>query len=319
MCQEPAAKRVKPSVPKRPNPAAQRLRSLLAQPGVCHQVPCCYDGLSAKLISRAGFDISFMSGFSVAGSHGLPDTQLLSYADMVGALGTIVDASPAGFPVVGDGDNGYGNAVNTKRTVQGYAKAGAAMIMVEDQVLPKRCGHTKGKAVVGFDEAVARVRAACDARDEGGYDILVLARTDARGTHDMAEALRRCAAFRAAGADATFLEAPLSVAEMREYCAAIDGPKMANMLEGGKTPLLRPEELREIGYSFAVYPLTLLSSAIKAMEAALALLKEGQSAEPLLCPFEHVKDTVGFPEYVRHVCSLLTTDLLVLSRSYTYS
>ena len=144
---QPVAKRLKTAPPpKRPNPAAARLRALLADTSVCHQVPCCYDGLTAKLVARAGFDASFMSGFSVAGSHGLPDTQLLSYSDMVGALGAIVDASPPGFPIIGDGDNGYGNAVNAKRTVAGYAKAGAAMIMVEDQVLPKRCCHTKGKA-----------------------------------------------------------------------------------------------------------------------------------------------------------------------------
>eukprot|EP00937_MAST-01D_sp_MAST-1D-sp2_P000028 g28.t1 len=284
---------------KRPRPcadaqsAAAQLRALLAK-AKCYQVPCCSDALGAKLIQRAGFEICFMSGFCVAAVHGHPDTQLIAGGEMSTQLTDICTTTT--LPVIGDGDNGYGNAVNVKHTVRRYARAGAACIMIEDQVQPKRCGHTRGKGVVSRAEAVARVRAAADARDEGA-DILVMARTDARGTHGIDEAIARCVEFRAAGADVTFLEAPLSEAEMERYCREVSGPKMANMIEGGKTPVLPLSRLQAMGFNIAVYPITLLSAAIKAMDAALQLLRQEKPADPLLCEFEHVKDVVGFNKY----------------------
>ena len=141
-----------------------------------------------------------------------------------------------------DGDTGYGNAMNVHRTVAGYAQVGVSAVMIEDQVSPKRCGHTQGKAVVSREEAFARVAAAVDARNEGA-DILILARTDANTTHGLDEAIERCQRFRELGADITFLEAPTSEEEMVRYCEAVEGPKLANMLEGGHTPLLPPAEL----------------------------------------------------------------------------
>lgn len=163
------------------------------------------------------------------------------------------------------------------------------------------CGHTKGKAVVDRDEALRRVRAACDARDaqsdtNGGP--VIIARTDA-ARFDFGEALERVRAFHSAGADVTFLEAPLSVEQMREYCAAVPGPKLANMLEMGESPILPPEQLLDIGYSIAAYPLTLLSAAVKAQEEALRALRDGNPAQvqKLLKTFEELKDVVGFPEY----------------------
>jgi 2-methylisocitrate lyase-like PEP mutase family enzyme len=178
--------------------------------------------------------------------------------------------------------------------VQGYARAGFAAIMLEDQIAPKRCGHTEGKAVVARDEALMRVRAALDARD-AGEDILIMARTDARACVSLDEAIERCRAFRQMGADITFLEAPLDEAEMRRYCAAVDGPKMANLIEGGKTPLLPPDRLEAIGYKIAVYPLTLLNVSIQAMRTALADLAAGRPAAAM--DFDMLKTAVGFPAY----------------------
>ncbi|TAN49731.1 MAG: isocitrate lyase/PEP mutase family protein [Methylococcaceae bacterium] len=271
---------------------ADQLRSLLARPGML-LLPGCYDAISARLIEAAGFAAGFMSGFAVSAARlGLPDTGLISYSELLEQGRGICSA--VHIPMFGDGDTGFGNAMNVKRTVQGYAGAGFACIMLEDQVAPKRCGHTQGKAVANRDEAFLRIRAAVDARDAGA-DILIMARTDARGTHGMDEAIARCRQFRELGADITFLEAPESVEEMRRYCREVDGPKMANMLEYGKTPLLPPAELQALGYQLAAYPLTQLSVAIKAMRAALQDIKNGEPAEVM--DFEDLKSAVGFPAY----------------------
>lgn len=272
---------------------AETLRRLLAKPGLA-VMPCCFDALSAKLIEQAGFPVTFMSGFAVSAARlGLPDTGLISYGEMVDTGRNICAATT--IPVIGDGDTGYGNAVNVKRTLQGYAQAGFAAVMIEDQVWPKRCGHTRGKAVVDRTEAVARIRAACDARDEGA-DILILARTDARAVSGFDEALRRIEAFTEAGADILFLEAPKSEEEMRTFCAATDRPTLANMVEQGETPVLPPAVLQEIGYSLAAYPLTLLSAAMKAMQDALAAFKAGEHPQGLL-DWDSLREVVGFNAY----------------------
>ena len=275
------------------NAAAARLRALLEAPGLV-VMPSCFDALSARLIERAGFPAAFMSGFAVAAARlGLPDTGLISYGEMADQGRAICSA--VSIPVIGDGDTGYGNALNVRRTVEGYARAGFACIMIEDQVAPKRCGHTRGKQVVGRDEALARVRAAIDARDEGA-GILIMARTDARATHDMDEALWRVRAFSDLGADIVFLEAPLSDDEMRAFCAGVPGPTLANMVEQGETPVLPPARLEEIGYKIALYPVTLLCAAVGAMERALAALEAGTPAEGLT-DFAALREIVGFPEY----------------------
>src|SRR6187549_3020814 len=233
---------------------AERLRRRLQRPGIL-VMPGCHDAMSAQLIEEAGFEIGFMSGFAVSGARlGMPDAGLVSYGELVDQGTNICRAVT--IPMIGDGDTGFGSSQNVKRTVQGYARAGFACIMLEDQVAPKRCGHTEGKAVVGRDEALMRIRAAVDARD-GGEDILIMARTDARACVSLEEAIERCRGFRAIGADITFLEAPLNEDEMRRYCASVDGPKMANLIEGGRTPLLPHAQLESIGYTIAVYPLTL--------------------------------------------------------------
>src|SRR5687767_15519231 len=271
---------------------AGRLRQRLRQPGILI-MPGCHDAISARLIQESGFEIGFMSGFAVSASRlGMPDTGLISYGELVDQGTNICRAVT--IPMIGDGDTGFGSAQNIKRTVQGYARAGFACIMLEDQVAPKRCGHTEGKAVVGRDEALMRIRAAVDARD-AGEDILIMARTDAR-VDSLDEAIARCRLFRENGADITFLEAPTNEAEMRRYCVDVDGPKMANLIEGGKTPLVPPAQLEAIGYAIAVYPLTMLNVSIQAMRVALANLRTGERAAAAM-EFDELKQAVGFPAY----------------------
>ena len=274
------------------SPAA-RLRALLDAPGL-QVMPCCFDALSARLIEQAGFELTFMSGFAVAASRlGMPDTGLISFGEMFDQGRNICSATQ--LPVIGDGDTGYGNALNVKRTVKSYASAGFAGVMIEDQEAPKRCGHTRGKRVVSRAEALSRMRAAVDAREEGA-DILIVARTDARATDGLDEAVTRCQAFAELGADILFLEGPRSESEMIAFCEAIPGPKMANLVEGGDTPLLPPERLEEIGYKIAAYPLTLLSAATAAMLEALQALKNGDRPTRLV-DFDRLRDIVGFEGY----------------------
>jgi 2-methylisocitrate lyase-like PEP mutase family enzyme len=182
-----------------------------------------------------------------------------------------------------------------KRTVDGYARAGFACAMIEDQRAPKRCGHTRGTEVVGRSEAVTRIRAAVDAR-EAGAAILIMARTDARATHGLDEALWRARAFADAGADILFVEAPRDEREMERVCKASPVPQMANLVEGGDTPLLAPRVLAAIGYRIAAYPLTLLSSATAAMQRALEALGRGEPAPDVL-PFAELRAVVGFDAY----------------------
>jgi 2-methylisocitrate lyase-like PEP mutase family enzyme len=272
---------------------ADQLRELLKQPGLLI-MPGCYDAMSAKLVQAANFEVVFMSGFCVSGARlAMPDTGLISYHEMVDQGRNICNA--VSIPVIGDGDTGFGNALNVKRTVQGYADAGFACIMIEDQVAPKRCGHTRGKIVVPREQALMRLQAAVDARDEGA-DILIMARTDARAIDGLEEGIARARAFTELGADITFLEAPISEEEMLEYCRSVPGPKMANLIEDGRTPLLPPAKLEAIGYKIAVYPLTLFNTSIRAMQQSLYSLKHGNTPERLLS-FDQLKDTVGFNTY----------------------
>jgi 2-methylisocitrate lyase-like PEP mutase family enzyme len=274
---------------------AQRLRDLLAQPDI-EIMPGCYDGLSAKLVAEAGYKATFMSGFAVSAARlGLPDTGLISFAEMLDSLRNCCSAA-GGVPLIGDGDTGYGNALNVQRTVIEYARAGAAGVMIEDQVSPKKCGHTRGKQVISREEARMKIRAATAARADA--DILIMARTDARAVHGFDEALARCHDFAAEGADIIFLEAPETEDEMRSFCAAMTKPCMANMVPGGKTPILPPAKLREIGYKLALYPLMLLSSAVAAMQATLAALHPGATTpQPPSVSFADLQRVVGFPEY----------------------
>lgn len=285
--------------------STEQLRQLLVGEDLLF-MPCCFDALSARLIEQAGFPLTFMSGFAVSATRlASPDTGLISYAEMLDQGRSILDA--VSFPVIGDGDTGYGNPANVRRTVQGYARAGFAAIMIEDQLAPKRCGHTSGKEVVGRSEALSRIKAAVDARQEGA-DILIMARTDARATDGLAEALWRMQAFADLGADILFLEAPQDEAEMTSFCRQIPGPKMANMLEGGVTPVLPPERLQEIGYRIVAYPLTLLNAVVYAMREALDGLAAGCMPVRAV-DFATIRDIVGFDQYDRLLQQYLRPDL----------
>ena len=276
------------------NTNAQTLRALL-QDDRLYTVPSCHDALSAKMIEQAGFPLAFMSGFAVSAARlGLPDTGLISYGEILDQGRNICAATS--IPVIGDGDTGYGNALNVKRTVQGYAAAGFACVMIEDQLAPKRCGHTKGKAVVGRVEAEDRIKAAVDARAEG-RDILIMARTDARHGHGLDEALERARRFKEIGADILFVEAPKSAEEMARVCREVPGAHMANLVEGGETPLLPRDELHDIGYKLAVYPLTLLNAAMTAVRTALETLAKDEHPTGQLMEFSDLRQIVGFDDY----------------------
>ncbi|HIF53717.1 MAG: isocitrate lyase/PEP mutase family protein [Methylococcales bacterium] len=271
---------------------AERLRQILNQPGIL-VLPGCHDALSARLCEQAGFETAFMSGFAVAASRlGLPDTGLITYAEMLNQGQNICSAVT--IPIWGDGDTGFGNAINIKRTVKGYAQAGFACIMLEDQVAPKRCGHTQGKTIVSRDEAAMRIQAAVDARNEGA-DILIMARTDARATDSLEEAISRAQMFHDIGADINFVEAPESIEEMQQYCQQVAGHKVANLIEHGKTPVLTHEQLAAMGYKIAVYPLTLLNVSIQAMQRSLSALKSGNQTEVM--HFSELTHAVGFNDY----------------------
>ena len=273
---------------------AERLRRLLGEPTL-HVMPCCFDALSARLVERAGFPLTFMSGFAVSAARlAAPDTGLISFGEMLDQGRSICQAVE--IPVIGDADTGYGNPLNVRRTLESYARAGFAGAMIEDQVAPKRCGHTRGKQVVSREEARLRIRAAVDAREDGA-EILVMARTDARAGHGMDEAIERCRAFADLGADILFLEAPQSERELVTFCEAFARiPKMVNLVEDGDTPNLSHQALAAMGVRIAAYPLTLLSSGVRAMQEALAALAAGQPA-PRRLTFGELQALVGFPEY----------------------
>ena len=274
------------------SPAAA-LRRLLDAPGLL-TMPCCYDALSARLVEAAGFPLSFMSGFCVSATRlAQPDAGLISYGEMLDQGRNVCGA--VSIPVIGDGDTGYGNPMNVRRTVAGYAAAGFAGVMIEDQRAPKRCGHTPGKEVVDRGEALDRIRAAVDAR-ESGADVLVMARTDARARLGLDEALERARAFADLGADILFVEAPESEAELERIGQELPGPKLANLVEGGATPLVPPARLEALGFKIAAHPVTLLSASIRAMEEALATLAEGRTPDRLL-DWAALRETVGFSAY----------------------
>tara|TARA_B100001173_G_C15993515_1_gene549966 strand:- start:301 stop:1185 length:885 start_codon:yes stop_codon:yes gene_type:complete len=276
------------------NPKATKLRELISS-GVFLPMPCCFDALSGKMIEQAGFSLTFMSGFAASASRiGAPDLGLMSYGEVVDHARNITDA--ISIPLIADGDTGYGNAMNVIRTVSGLAKAGCAGVLIEDQLAPKRCGHTPGKEVVGREEAFDRIKAAVDAR-ENGDDILIMARTDANHTYGLTEALDRAQKFHDLGADILFVEAPKNEEEMKQICSELPGCKMANIVEGGLTPNIPMSELNEMGYQIAAYPLTLLSASMRAMKNALANLKSDTPRDKDILNFSELRDIIGFEEY----------------------
>jgi 2-methylisocitrate lyase-like PEP mutase family enzyme len=253
-----------------------RLRARLGKPGLLI-VPGAYDALSARLATAAGAEAVYMTGFGVAGSLlGVPDIGLVTATEMADRVRALAEAAgPA--PLIADGDNGHGGPHNAARLTRLYEAAGAACIQIEDQVLPKRCGHLAGKEIVPLADAVARVKAVVAARTTP--DFLVMARTDARAVAGMDEALRRGEAYLAAGADILFVEAPQTEAELAQVARTFAGvPLVANMVEGGRTPALDATALGELGYRIALYPVTaLLSVAATLQQVYGTLLATGHS------------------------------------------
>ena len=241
-----------------------RQRTLAArfkQPGLI-SAPGVFDMVSARMADSMGFDALYMTGFGVVASHlGLPDAGLASYTEMVGRVQQIAQGTAT--PLIADGDTGYGGLLNVDFTVRGYEAAGAAAIQIEDQEFPKKCGHTPGRRVVPIEDAVRRIRVAAQARSS--KDFLIVARTDARTSLGLDEALRRGEAFVKAGADVLFIESPESAAEMEKIGRSFDVPLLANMVEGGRTPVLSRAELERLGFKLAIFPV----SGLLAMAAAL--------------------------------------------------
>ena len=275
-------------------PKADKLKNLLDQKDII-VMPGCYDALSAKLIEREELNVGFMSGFAVSSTKlGMPDTGLISFSEMAEQVRNICNVTS--IPIIFDGDTGYGNAVNVYRTVRGFADAGAAAIMIEDQKWPKKCGHTKGKDVVEVDEANSRIKAAVDASKMNNKDILVMARTDAIATRGLDDAIKRMQKFSELGADILFVEAIKSKEDMKRVIKEVPGHHMINLIEDGETPLLEMNELEDIGFKIAVFPLTLMSASVKTMQESLKNMKN-KTYNTNVSKFSDLRDIVGFNEY----------------------
>ena len=259
-------------------------------------MPGVFDALSAKIASRAGFEVIFITGYSLSATLlGEPDFGLLTQTEVVSAAERICSVTDT--PVIVDADTGYGNAINVIRTVQDLSRAGAAGMFLEDQVWPKRCGHMKGKQVIPLDEQLKKLRAAIEARND--HDFYIVARTDSRQALGLSEAIARGIAFKEAGADAVFVEAPESKAEMKEIARHVPGPLVANMLERGVTPLMSPQELKELGFDLIVWPLAPVYSVAQSLaEVYSTLRRDGSTTRILdrLMPFDDFNEIVGLEE-----------------------
>jgi methylisocitrate lyase len=259
-------------------------------------MPGVYDALSAKIAARAGFEVTFVTGYSLSATLlGEPDFGLLTQTEVVSAAQRI--CSVIDIPVIVDADTGYGNAINVIRTVQDLIRAGAGGMFLEDQVWPKRCGHMRGKQVIPLEEQLNKLRAAVEAK--GQDDFFIVARTDSRQALGLDEAIKRGIAFKNAGADAVFIEAPESKEEMREIAKQVKGHLVANMLERGVTPLMGPKELKELGFDLVVWPLAPLYAVAKSLtDVYTTLRKEGSTLSILdrLMPFDEFNGIVGLNE-----------------------
>ncbi|BCS20860.1 isocitrate lyase/PEP mutase family protein [Aspergillus puulaauensis] len=282
-----------------PSIQASRLRSMILD---AHSSPtkilahvCSYDALTSKLCEDAGFPLVFLAGYAMASSLALPDTGYIAFPEVAAKVQEVVRV--VDVPVLVDGDTGYGGPMNVRRTVQGFAHAGAAGVMIEDQTWPKRCGHTKGKSVVSRSEAYARWRAAVDARNEG-LDIWILARTDSF-IHGYDEAVTRAREAIAIGVDCVFVEALPDKETMARLRADLDFPVLGNIIEGGKTENVSAKELGEIGYSAVAYPWTLVAAKLRSVREALEGIKESflVGGPPVVLGYEEVCEGVGFNRY----------------------
>ena len=271
----------------------ERLRQLLTEPGLI-VLPGCHDAISARIMERAGFPVAFMSGLAVSAARiAAPDTGLISFGEMLDQGRDICAA--VSIPVIGDGDTGYGNALNVKRTVAGYARAGFAAVMIEDQSLPKRCGFARGVEVVGRAEAVARIKAAVDARDEGA-DVLILGRTDAATTMGIDEGLWRARAYQDAGCDIIYVEGAESTADLEKVARAIAVPKMYVTVEGVPEQKVSAQGLDQLGFKLMLWAATLLNVSVRAMEEACDTMRAGGHPDRIVS-WPHLNRVAGLDDY----------------------
>ena len=275
--------------------ASTRLRTLLGAGNVV-VAPGVWDGLSSRLVARAGFSAVYATGGGIARSMGYPDLGLLSLSEIVDRLANIVEH--AGVPVIADADTGYGNALNTQRAVREFERAGVAALHLEDQTFPKRCGHYDDKSVISASEMAQKLRAARDAT--GDADLVLIARTDALAIEGLDAAIARAHVYAAAGADVIFVEAPVSIEQIETIAHRVPQPKLINMFQGGKTPLVPVARLKALGYQIVIIPSDMQRAAIRAMDDVLAALARDGSCAALadrMATFkerEDVVDTAGW-------------------------
>ncbi|MEE8562074.1 MAG: oxaloacetate decarboxylase [Alphaproteobacteria bacterium] len=260
-------------------------------------VPGAANALAAKIIEDTGFEALYVTGAGISNMHlGAPDIGLITLSELADHVGAMRDA--VGLPLMVDADTGFGNALNTRRTIQVLERAGANAIQLEDQVFPKRCGHFAGKAVIPTDEMVAKLKAAVDARVNG--DLMIVARTDARAANGFADAMERAERYIEAGADMTFVEAPLDKDELAAIARDLPVPQIVNMVAGGLTPLVGRAALAEMGFAFVLYANAALQAAIHAMQTVLGSLKENGSLDAVMgqiAGFEERQRAVAKPLY----------------------
>ena len=269
--------------------AALRAGDFISAPGV-------FDLISARIADTLGFPALYMTGYGTVASHlGLPDAGLATYSDMVERVERIASASRT--PLIADGDTGYGGLLNVRHTVRGYEAAGAAGIQLEDQELPKKCGHTPGRRVIAAEDMVRKIAVAVESRRSD--DFVIIARTDARTSLGLDESLRRARLYREAGADILFIESPETEEEMRRIGDSIDAPLLANMVDGGRTPVLSRARLAELGYRMAIFPATGFLAAAAALRNVYEALRRDGSSDRLdlpLYPFTDFSKLMGFED-----------------------
>jgi 2-methylisocitrate lyase-like PEP mutase family enzyme len=276
--------------------APTQLRKLLAQPG-CVVAPGVADAFAARLVKLEGFQAVYMTGFGTSLTRlGMPDVGLLTATEMIDNAGRIADASE--LPLIADADTGYGNPINTRRTIRDYEKAGVAGVHIEDQAWPKRCGHLAGKRVIPTAEMVAKIKAACDARRD--KDFVIITRTDAIAVEGLESALERGERYREAGADMLFIEAPVGREQVEVVSRRFKGvPLLYNMAASGKTPDLPADELGRLGFKLSIYPNWVLLAAIPAMQNLLRELHKTGSIAHMrgqAATFKQFAEIAGLPE-----------------------
>jgi 2,3-dimethylmalate lyase len=272
-----------------------KLLQRLQEPGLV-VAPGVFDMVSLRLADTFGFDALYMTGYGTVASHmGLPDAGLATYSDMVGRVTAM--AGMARSPLIADADTGYGGLLNMRHTIRGYESAGAAAIQLEDQEFPKKCGHTPGRRVIPMEDMVRKIKVAVDSRTDPNF--LIIARTDARTSLGLDEALRRGEAYAKAGADILFIESPESEEEMTRICSSFDVPLVANMVEKGRTPVLSKHDLESMGYKLAIFPVTALLAAVNAMQSVYReFQKQGSSSQGQtpLYDFADLTKLMGFED-----------------------